>query len=337
MFLRILMRRVFAGMALNGWTSLLLPLAILYGVGYISMRFWEGADSTLGSLGNYTWWFVVTIATVGYGDIAPVTVGGRATAIVIILVGITALALSATKGFDAYLNLRRKKMKGELQLHCLGHFLILGFQGDETRRLVKEILADANNAKREIVLCDSTVESNPLPEQVQFVRGPLTSQDVLQRACAKTAETIIVHCEEDFESILVALAARHANPHAHVVVELDDPDSITHIRRIDPYIECVVPQDVGLLYQATVNPGSTGVFERLFSSACDSTVYSMVLSGNEWTFGELVATLKRNHEAVAIAIMRDGKTDVNPPSPTVVPGGTTLFYIADRRLPIGAL
>lgn len=40
------------------------------------------------SLGDGLWWTVVTLTTVGYGDFSPVTTGGRATAVVLMLAGI---------------------------------------------------------------------------------------------------------------------------------------------------------------------------------------------------------------------------------------------------------
>lgn len=44
--------------------------------------FWDG-----------TWWAVVTVTTVGYGDVYPRSVGGRIVAIIVMLVGIGFLAV----------------------------------------------------------------------------------------------------------------------------------------------------------------------------------------------------------------------------------------------------
>src|SRR5262249_51040792 len=50
-----------------------------------------------GGFAEPVWWAVVTVATVGYGDIYPTTVGGRIVAIVLMLAGIGFLAvLTAT-------------------------------------------------------------------------------------------------------------------------------------------------------------------------------------------------------------------------------------------------
>ena len=47
-----------------------------------------GTNSALANYGDALWWAVVTVTTVGYGDIAPVTAAGRIVATVLMLVGI---------------------------------------------------------------------------------------------------------------------------------------------------------------------------------------------------------------------------------------------------------
>lgn len=48
-------------------------------------------DATITTIGDSLWWAVVTITTVGYGDLAPVTVGGRFIAIGVMVGGIALL------------------------------------------------------------------------------------------------------------------------------------------------------------------------------------------------------------------------------------------------------
>jgi voltage-gated potassium channel len=63
------------------------------------------------------WWAVVTLTTVGYGDMVPITVMGKVFASIILLAGVAMLALPAgiiTSGFlDEMRKLRQPK-----QFHC---------------------------------------------------------------------------------------------------------------------------------------------------------------------------------------------------------------------------
>lgn len=48
-----------------------------------------------GSYGDALWWSIVTLTTVGYGDIAPVTIAGRVGAVVLMIVGVAFLGTIA--------------------------------------------------------------------------------------------------------------------------------------------------------------------------------------------------------------------------------------------------
>lgn len=52
-----------------------------------------GADGTHETLRDALWWSAATITTVGYGDITPVTTGGRFAAVVAMVVGISTFAI----------------------------------------------------------------------------------------------------------------------------------------------------------------------------------------------------------------------------------------------------
>lgn len=73
----------------------LLTAAVLVLDGAIVVYFYErhAPHSTIHTLGESLWFSVVTVTTVGYGDYTPVTVVGRITAILIMLVGLLTLAV----------------------------------------------------------------------------------------------------------------------------------------------------------------------------------------------------------------------------------------------------
>lgn len=59
------------------------------------------------SIGNAAWWAIVTMATVGYGDLAPETLGGRITAVFTMLVGIGSFSIVTGEFADFFRRSRR--------------------------------------------------------------------------------------------------------------------------------------------------------------------------------------------------------------------------------------
>lgn len=71
------------------------------------------------TMGDSLWWAVVTMTTVGYGDITPVTAPGRVLATVIMLLGVGIVALPAgllAARFAEELQARRDQLAAQLEL-----------------------------------------------------------------------------------------------------------------------------------------------------------------------------------------------------------------------------
>ena len=64
------------------------------------------------------WWAVVTLTTVGYGDIIPITTAGKICASIILLAGVAMLALPAGIITSGFLDEMAKVKKGNLCPHC---------------------------------------------------------------------------------------------------------------------------------------------------------------------------------------------------------------------------
>jgi voltage-gated potassium channel len=76
-------------------TRFLVAAAVLVLDGAIIVYLYErhAPHSSIHTLGESLWFSVVTVTTVGYGDYTPVTIAGRITAVLIMLIGLLALAV----------------------------------------------------------------------------------------------------------------------------------------------------------------------------------------------------------------------------------------------------
>ena len=80
-------RRVTSGDSLRIAAILTLTAVVLGGAAEYA------AETEFENLWDGVWWAVVTVTTVGYGDLTPYTVGGRVVGIVLMFVGISFLSL----------------------------------------------------------------------------------------------------------------------------------------------------------------------------------------------------------------------------------------------------
>jgi hypothetical protein len=97
------------GSRLHGGRLPLLVIVLVFGTSWLAMDLVEPADSEITAPGNYWWYFVVTAATVGYGDLFPVSGAGRLVGTYVIVGGIVTLTLLFTRLADHLQSVRSKR------------------------------------------------------------------------------------------------------------------------------------------------------------------------------------------------------------------------------------
>lgn len=80
--------RAIAGTNALGWVLTASMVVVLLGAGAVMV-----AEPEMGNFGDALWWSIVTSTTVGYGDLAPASMVGRAVAVVLMVVGIGTIGM----------------------------------------------------------------------------------------------------------------------------------------------------------------------------------------------------------------------------------------------------
>jgi voltage-gated potassium channel len=338
LFLLLLKRRIQKWWSKAPWLTLSALLATLYLTGYAMMLWQEPASNPIRSLPTYTYFFVVTVTTVGFGDVVPVSTIGRLTASLIAVGGIGAAAVAVSSVFASIGNFIKRREKGFLEFDMKGHIVIFGNRGGETSLLIQRLFADQQSHDTEVVLCSQATERNPFPGMIEFVRGEPTSSDVLARACVKDAGKIIIHASTDYESISIALAVKEINPVAPIVVKANDPGKEIDIERVDRRrVVCVRSIDVPMIVREIHNPGITRVLENLLSPDGQDLRSIQVPEGKTYNFGRLAHHFREEHGAILIGMRPAGtvatsQAVLNPAFEAMIDGGMFLDYIS--RIPV---
>jgi voltage-gated potassium channel len=319
---------------LHGWR---LPLAVavfVFLTSWLAMALVEPAGTGIAAPRTYWWYFLVTSATVGYGDVFPVSTGGRLVGVYVIVGGIVTLTLLFTQLAAALQSIRGRRLRGVVPLDLSDHVVLLGYWPGRTERIITELTAEG---RFQVALCAwDEVPENPFPDRpaVHFVRGDLTHEDVMTRACVQRARTAVIDARDDNETLAIAVAVDHANPDIHLVAAVRDLGRRENLRYVNDGVQVVQWHMPFLLTEEATDPGITQVYNDLMSSGGHGNTYSLrVPPGFPYpTFGDCQTRFGRAFGATVLAIRGSDGLVVSPPWETPVPQGTTLYYVAGERI-----
>ena len=321
----------FVRLRLRGWR---MPLAVAVVVFLSSWEAMALAEPEVAAPGTYWWYFIVTAATVGYGDVSPATTPGRIVAAYVIVGGIVTLTLLFTQLADALQSIRGRRLRGVVPLDLSDHVVLLGYWPGRTERIVTELTAEG---RCRIALCAwDDVTEHPLAhhDAVHFVRGDLTHGDVMSRACVAAARTAVVDGRDDNETLAIALAVHHANPRIHLVAALRDLSRRENLRHVDEGVQVVQWHMPFLLSEEATDPGITQVYNDLMSAGGHGNTYSMRVPAAfpHRTVGDCATWLGRTHGATLLAVRGPDGLRVSPPWDAPLAPDATLYYVAAQRI-----
>ncbi len=289
------------------------------------------------------WWSLVTMATVGYGDVFPVTPGGR------YLVGVPAMVFGI--GFLGYLiseiagtilETRSRRLKGMIDITAKNHVLIVNYnQIDQVLKLVRELKADPLTRDRDICLIDDTLDELPAElhaRGVLFLRGDPTRQEILRRANVAGASHAIVLVKDpadvhsDDRNLAVTLVIESLNPRLFSVVEAVSAEKIEQLRLAGAdSVVCAAELAAGLIIQELQDPGIHDVVKDLVSDLGGHQIYFVpIRKMARWEYGELVKWGLANGHTV-IGVVREGRPMLNCPAAESVRDTDRAIVISGAR------
>lgn len=206
-----------------------LLLVLVYGV-MGSLILGQGFAPPIVTLPQATYFTVVTMSTVGYGDISPKSDDARLFVISLIILGLSVFATSITavvgplvqSRLSQIIEPRRRKMKR------VNHFIITG-HGPLAQNTARELL---HRDQSVVVIMDD--EDQGSFGEADIVVGDATDLDVLRKAGAETAASILALSDDDAENAFVILALRDLHTEAKKVAAVSRRKNLDRVRRVQP-------------------------------------------------------------------------------------------------------
>jgi len=185
------------------------------------------------SFADVVYFTMITVTTVGYGDIVPVSTRARlldALVVTPVRLGIWFLFLGT-----AYQLIIRQYMEGYrmAKLHATlnEHLIICGF-GHTGQSTVQELLARGVPTDQ-ILVIDQKEERVRLAGSmgVAAFQADAAQEDVLKEAAIHKAKAVIITAGRDDSNALMLLTARHLNPTVRMVVSAKQEENVKLFRQ----------------------------------------------------------------------------------------------------------
>ncbi|HZV19368.1 MAG TPA: NAD-binding protein [Sphingobium sp.] len=220
--------------ALSVWADLAwrigLILALMTAVLIVHWIERDGLHDTLDGKTSFIdvlYFTTVTVTTVGYGDIVPVSDTTRLfeTFFVTPIRIFVWLVFLGTAYHFVFRNVWQRWRMARIQKVLHGHIVVCGF-GTSGAEAVRELIARGTKPTQ-IVVIDGSDPALALAEACgcNVLKGDATRDQTLNDVRVDRASAIIVAAGRDDTSILITLTARHLAPRAPISVVIRAPDN----------------------------------------------------------------------------------------------------------------
>jgi voltage-gated potassium channel len=321
---------IIKGMKFNkmGIVGLLIVAIITTGtIGYQLIEGW--------SLSESVYMTVITISTVGFGEVRPLSAAGKIFTVALILCGVASITTGVSLIFSSIIEgtfgelMRRQGMTKRL-IKMRDHFVICG-AGVVGEDIIQEFI----RLKSPFVLVEKSEDViNPLFDQypkTTYVIGDATDDEVLKAAGIAHAKGIITVLGNDADNLYVCMSARSLNPRLRIITRAIESEATNKLKKAGADYVFATEKIGGLrLAEAALRPAVTSFLDAILKGE----YYNLVLDEVEVTRGSLVAgkTLKdseisKNIGVIIPAIKTAGSDRLvfNPSSETVIGQGDVLI------------
>jgi len=307
-------------------------LVIIVSIGVIGYEIIEGW-----SFVDALYMTVITLSTVGYGEVHQLSTAGRIFSIVLIISGVGAMLYTLTTivqyilegGFGDILGRRRMKEKiASLKRHVIlcgygkvGHEVARVFESEGTPFIIIEM--------------DQETVSKAIDNGYLCIQGNATSDDVLKEAGIERARALVAALGSDADNLYMTLSAKEMRPDLFIVARASTEESEPKLLRagadriMSPYriggrhmaMLTLRPLVVDFVDTTMLSRGRELVLENIKVSSGSPVEGKTVKEGSQCCGGAAILAVRK----------KDGRLLTNPAQDTLLDLEDELVIIGTRN------
>lgn len=272
------------------------------------------------NLWDSVWWVFVTVFTVGYGDIKPITPGGRLVAIFIMLVGVSMVSTITATISSIFVARKIREDQGLESIDFENHLIICGWN-NRAESFIDTLLQLSPKKDIKLVLLNELAETEIhtildkySQHKIKFVHGDYTHVSPLERANIKHAATVLLlpnlyqhsATDADEKTVLATLNIKSSFPKIKVIAFIMNPENEVHVKRAKAD-EVVVSDKYADFFLANniLQPGLPKVFEQILNPKIQNNITLEAIPARfiNKKYQELFDHFRTQHKALLLGVI----------------------------------
>lgn len=325
----------------QSWQSPLLLAGVIAGsvttLSGLIYYFESGASgSIIKTFWDAVWWAVVTMSTVGYGDLVPKTPQGKIVAVAAFFTGIVLIAVLTASIASRLVERLVIKVKPKDTSNLENHILVLGWN-ENGEKIIGNVERDCDKDTEIIVMCSPDMEPI-LPDGVLLAKGNFTKLEELKKVSAQNAKVVMILADTragtdtDSKTILTVMAVKRiSNGKARCICEVFSSEDREYLESAGADEIIVRSELAGSILSRTVyNPGIGEFLQNLLQFEGSSTILMKPALPQQvgMRFGDLLGQMYKGHNEILLGLSRDSSMLTNPDSDEFIQSGDILFILS---------
>lgn len=279
---------------------------------------------------------VITLSTVGFQEVRPLSQAGRIITMCLILGGVGnfffMLGLFSQLIAEGRLLKLWGRMRVQKAIDKLRHHFIVCGHGRIGSIVTREILNDGHHVV--------VIEQNP--ETVQrledegllCIHGDATKDETLLAANIAKAKSLIAALPDEAANVYVTLIARQMNPKLHIIARADEEGHVPRLK-LAGADRVVMPTLIGgiRMAQSVLRPTVINFLDLALRGDVDLQMEELKISKTSELVGKDLAAsgIRQNYDLIIIAIQKpSGEMVFNPGPALVLAGDDTLLAVGKK-------
>lgn len=297
-------------------------------IGYMLIEGWPFGDAIYMTM--------ITISTVGYGEVHPLTHAGRIFSIFLIVGGVSG-ALFVFSAIIEYIvegrlraTIGRRQMKAKIA-KLKDHFILCGYG-----IVGKEIARTFSEEGIPFVIIDSRPENIAMAEEQGYLClvGDATSDKLLIEAGIERAKGLVAAVGSDVDNTYITLSARGLRPDLFIEARAITEETETKLKRAGAD-RIVAPRIIGARRMAmlALRPTVVDFIDTVtYGRGRELEMENVAVGSDSPLVGQNVEAIRHRSKAAILAISKKGgKPVANPPGDRIIEAGDRLIVIGTKE------